>query len=380
MATPLDVLNRPLRVLHVITTLGPGGAEAMLAKLVAATRDVAHHVVSLDDRTHTLPALRAAGAQVSVLGARSPLLFPFHLPRLVSVAAAARADVVQSWLWHADLAATIARATLRPPPPLVWSIRCSNMDLGQYAGSTRLVLAALARLSRLPDVVLANSEAGLAWHRARGFRPRRTLVIPNGFDLDLFRPDPAARPRLLALLGWPQETVLVGLIARVDPMKDHATFLSALARTALPVRAVLIGWGTEALPLPSELAPRVAAFGQRSDVAALLPGFDILCLSSRFGEGFPNVLGEAMACGVPCVTTDVGDAAQVVGEAGLVVPPGDAAALAGAITALAADPHRRQAMGRAGRELAARRFSIQAVADAYRRLWRDLATGRTVPP
>lgn len=351
----------------------------MLAKLVAATPDVTHAVVSLDHRTDTVDVLRAAGAGVTVLGLSSPLAWPAALAAFLRTLRRFRPDLIQSWLWHADLAATVARAALRPRPPLVWSIRCSDMDLARYRPTTRLVLSVLAGLSRIPAAVVANSEAGLAWHRARGFRPRRALVIPNGFDLDAFRPDPAARPRLLASLGWPEETVLVGLIARVDPMKDHATFLSALARTPEPIRAVLIGRGTEDLAVPPGLRPRLAALGQRRDVPTLLPGLDILCLASRFGEGFPNVLGEAMACGVPCVTTDVGDAARVVAGAGLVVPPGDAAALADAIMALAADPPRRRALGRAGRERVETLYAITVVADAYRALWQQLAASPPSP-
>lgn len=351
----------------------------MLAKLVSATPDVSHAVLSLDHRTDTVEALCAAGASVTVLGLSSPIAFLAAMPRVIRALRDVRPDLIQSWLWHADLAATLARAALQPRPPLVWSIRCSDMELARYRLSTRLVVAALARLSRIPEAVVANSEAGLAWHLARGYRPRRTQVIPNGFDLDTFRPDPAARARLLTLLGWPEQTVLVGLIARVDPMKDHATFLAALGRTAEPVRAVLIGHGTDGLAIPPALRPRLAALGQRRDVAALLTGLDLLCLSSRFGEGFPNVLGEAMACGVPCVTTDVGDAARVVGEAGLVVPPGDPAALAGAIAALAADPARRRAMGRAGRERVERLYAIPNIAEVYRALWRDLAAGQSHP-
>ncbi len=372
-------MSQRLRILHLITTLGPGGAEAMLAKLIAATPDFAHGVISLDRQTDMEHAVRQAGAMVTILGLSSPLTFPSRLLRLRRAATAFRPDLIHSWLWHADLAATGLRLALRPRLPLVWSLRCSGMELMHYRLSTRLVLSALAPLSRLPEVVIANSEAGLQWHLARGYRPRRTLVIPNGFDLESFRPDPAARARLLTALNWPEETILVGLIARVDPMKDHATFFAALARTAEPVRAVLIGRGTDTLAIPPDLRSRLAALGQRSDVSALLPGLDILCLSSRFGEGFPNVLGEAMACAVPCIATDVGDCARVLGPAGIVVPPGDAFALAEAITALATDPARRRALGQAGRERVETLFSLRTIADTYRTLWRDLTKASCGP-
>ena len=148
------------------------------------------------------------------------------------------------------------------------------MDLGHYAPSMRLVVRALARLSGVPAVIASNSEAGLAWHRRLGYRPRRTIVIPNGFDTNRFRPDLDARARLLAHAGWPEDAVIVGLVARVDPMKDHAGFLEALARTPPALRAVLVGRGTEGLAIPPALAGRVVALGPREDIAALIERAD----------------------------------------------------------------------------------------------------------
>lgn len=362
-----------MRVLHVITGLGQGGAETMLAKLIEALPDITHVVVPLARDLALGPRIAAAGARVVPLGMRGPLGLPVAVARLAAQIRRVRPDVIQSWLYHADLAVTLARAVAFARAPLAWSLRCSDMDLARYAASTRLVVRALARLSGVPAVIASNSEAGLAWHRGLGYRPRRTVVIPNGFDTDRFRPDPAARARLGAMLGWRDDAVIVGLVARVDPMKDHAGFLAALGQTSPALRAVLVGRGTEALAIPPALAGRVVALGPREDVAALTPGFDIACLASRFGEGFPNVLGEAMACGVACVTTDVGDAAAIVGDAGVVVPPGDPAALAHALTALATDADRRRALGEAGRARVLADYALPAVAARYASLWRGLA-------
>jgi glycosyltransferase involved in cell wall biosynthesis len=359
----------------VITGLGQGGAETMLAKLIEALPEITHVVVPLARDLALAPRIAAAGAEVIPLGMRGPLGLPAAVARLAALIRRVRPDVIQSWLYHADLAATLARAVAFSRAPLAWSLRCSDMDLARYAPATRLVVRALARLSGVPAVIASNSEAGLAWHRRLGYRPRRSIVIPNGFDTDRFRPDPEARSRLGAMLGWGEEAVVVGLVARVDPMKDHAGFLAALARTEPALRAVLVGRGTEALAIPAALAGRVAALGPRDDVAALTPGFDIACLASRFGEGFPNVLGEAMACGVACVTTDVGDASAIVGEAGVVVPPGDPAALAEALSALAADPDRRRALGAAGRARVLADYALPSVAARCASLWRGLAAG-----
>jgi glycosyltransferase involved in cell wall biosynthesis len=361
-----------VRVLHVITGLGQGGAETMLAKLIEALPEITHVVVPLARDLALAPRIAAAGAEVIPLGMRGPLGLPAAVLRLAALIRRVRPDVIQSWLYHADLAATLARAVAFARAPLAWSLRCSDMDLARYAPTTRLVVRALARLSGVPAVIASNSEAGLAWHRRLGYRPRRSIVIPNGFDTDRFRPDPEARSRLGAMLGWGEEAVIVGLVARVDPMKDHAGFFAALARTAPALRAVLVGRGTETLAIPAALAGRVAALGPRDDVAALTPGFDIACLASH-SEGFPNVLGEAMACGVACVTTDVGDASAIVGKAGVVVPTGDPAALAEALSALAADPDRRRALGAAGRARVLADYALPSVAARHASLWRGLA-------
>lgn len=364
-----------MRVLHVITGLGQGGAETMLAKLIEALPGLTHMVVPLTGELALRARIEAAGGQVSPLGMRGPLGLPAAVARLAVHIRRVRPDVIQSWLYHADLAATLARAAAASRAPLAWSLRCSDMDLARYALATRLVVRALARLSGVPSVIASNSEAGLAWHRRLGYRPRRAIVIPNGFETDRFRPDPAARARLLALAGWGEDAVIVGLVARVDPMKDHGGFLEAFARTPSALHAVLVGRGTEALAIPPALAGRVVALGACEDVAALMAGFDIACLASRFGEGFPNVLGEAMACGVACVTTDVGDAAVIVGPAGIVVPPGDPASLAEALTRLAADPDQRRALGAAGRARVLAEYALPAVAARYAALWRGLAAG-----
>lgn len=364
-----------MRVLHVITGLGQGGAETMLARLIEALPEIAHVVAPLTRDLALGDRIAAAGARIVPLGMRGPLGLPAAVARLAVLIRRVRPDVIQSWLYHADLAATLGRAAAFSHVPLAWSLRCSDMDLARYALATRLVVRALARLSGVPSVIASNSEAGLAWHRRLGYRARRTVVIPNGFETDRFRPDREARARLLALAGWREDAVVAGLVARVDPMKDHAGFLAALARTPPALHAVLVGRGTEGLAIPPALAGRVVALGPREDVAALTAGFDIACLASRFGEGFPNVLGEAMACGVACVTTDVGDAAAIVDAAGVVVPPGDPAALADALTGLAADPERRRALGAAGRARVLAEYALPAIAARYAALWRGLAAG-----
>jgi len=206
------------------------------------------------------------------------------------------------------------------------------MEWRSYGVGLGLVVKACALLSRWPDLVTANSAAGLKSHLALGYRPRRAQVVANGIDVVEFQPDAAARRAVRTELGVAEDAILLAHVARVDAMKDHGSFLAAMA--ALPdLSALLVGAGTEKLPA----APNLFRLGRRCDVAHLFAAADFVVSSSRFGEGFSNVLAEGMACGLPAVATDVGDAKLIVGDTGLVVPPGSPDALAAAIRTLAAE-------------------------------------------
>jgi glycosyltransferase involved in cell wall biosynthesis len=191
----------------------------------------------------------------------------------------------------------------------------------------------------------ANSAAGLKADLAMGYRPRRAEVIANGIDIDEFRPDPAVRQAVRSELGIPADAMVLAHVARVDPMKDHASFLAAMME--LPdLFALLVGAGTENLPA----AGNVLRLGRRHDVARLFAAADFAISSSSFGEGFSNALAEGMACGLPAIATDVGDATLILGDTGLVVPPENPRALAAAIRTLAQEP----AAARADRRIRAR--------------------------
>jgi glycosyltransferase involved in cell wall biosynthesis len=257
------------------------------------------------------------------------------LYRLARLIADIRPEIVQGWMYHGDLAALIALGLSgrRRQTRLVWSIRCSDMDFARYRTQLRLVVRACAALSGRPDLVTANSAAGLAAHLSLGYRPRRSDIVFNGIDIDRFRPDAAARMAVRSELGIAADAILLAHVARVDPMKDHESFLAAMAQ--LPdLHALLIGAGTENLPA----VPNLVRLGRRADVARLLAAADIVVSSSAFGEGFSNALAEGMSCGLPAVATDVGDAGAIVGDTGLIVPKRDPQALAAALARLAQEP------------------------------------------
>lgn len=337
----------------------------MLGALLLAKRPTVQniHVVSLVPGGAISDRLRAAGIPVSDLGCRngSPAVRP--LLTLARMIRAQAPDVIQSWMYHADLMSTLALllSGRRRRTRSFWGIRCSDMDVRHYRWTLRLVLWLNARLSHIPDGMIANSYAGWTFHQRLGYRARRFEVIPNGVDVAAFHPNAAARQTVREELGIEQRAPLVAMIARVDPMKDHACFLDALSR--LPaVRALLVGKGTEALP---EI-PGLVRLGIRSDVAHLLAACDVVVSSSAFGEGFPNAVAEGMACGLPAVVTDVGDAARILGDTGVVVPPRDPAALAAAIrTILDELPAQRTARGLRARERIASLYSLDRAVAAF---------------
>ncbi len=373
-----------IRILHLITGLDMAGTQTMLIKLLSGMdrERFENRVVILSDHGPLRPVIEDLGIRVRSLKVGRGVPNPMGLVRLLRVLASDRPQILQSWLYHADLLGLVA-GKLSRVPACAWNVRASEMDMKQYSMVSRVVLRSLAFLSRYPDVVVVNSNAGLRKHESLNFKPRRWRMIPNGFDLDRFRPDPAARRRLREELGI-GNVFLIGLVARYDAMKDHATFLRAAARlsTTLPaVRYVLVGTGVDsgndaltALIRELELSGRVDLLGERGDIPSIMAGLDVLSLSS-IGEGFPNCVGEAMACGVPCVSTDVGDVAAILGDTGRVVPIRDPAAMAAAwLEVYEMTPDERLGLGLAARRRIQDSFSLPSVVGRYEGLYQELAT------
>ena len=370
-----------IRIVHVISDLDTGGAEMMLAKLVGAMDRArfSSTVISLTDIGQLGEQIESSGVAVHALGMKRGRPDIFALPRLIRLFRMLKPTIVQSWLYHADLLSTMAVKFLGLPI-LVWNVRCSDMDLKRYSPLTRWVQRVLAQWSATPAAVIVNSEAGKQLHEQVGYRPRRWDVIPNGFNTKRFHPDSSVRLSLWKEWQMPEDAVIVALVARVDPMKDHAAFLEAaqqVAKVRGNVHFFLVGKDTETLApavAAKGLTDRVRILGYRSAIECLLPGVDVLCLSSAFGEGSPNVLGEAMACGVPCVSTDVGDARSIIGNTGLVVPVRDPASLAHAIIDLIdRGPAAREHLGRAARARIETEYSLARIVDRYTALYSDLS-------
>jgi glycosyltransferase involved in cell wall biosynthesis len=320
-----------------------GGAEQQLVTLAKGLRAAGHDAeVAVFYGGGVLERdLAEAGIPVHDLEKRGRWDALF-VSRLVALVRRRRPDVLHSYLMTSNKLAALLRPWLGQTR-VVWGIRSAFMDLSRYDWLTRWSFRAEPVLSRLSHAIITNSEAARRYASATGFSAEKIVVVPNGIDCRRFAPDPAARARWRARWGVGEDVLVVGLVGRIDPMKDHPTFLKAAARvsSAFPAAAfVCAGDGTEgalrdarALAERLGIGPRVRWEPASREVEGIYNGLDLLALSS-YGESFPNVVAEAMACGRPCVVTDVGDAAQIVGTTGLVVPPRRPEALGDAMSAL----------------------------------------------
>jgi glycosyltransferase involved in cell wall biosynthesis len=379
------ITRQPLSVLHVITGLGDGGAEACLYRL--ATHDVIdrHEVVALMDADKYGPLLEQAGIRVHALGMPRSRVTRSGLRRLWSIVRTSDADVIQTWMYHGDLiGGGLARMAGRRA--IVWGIHNTFMDPLR----TRVIARAAAMASwGVPRTIISCSEAASRLHARMGYDASRLVVVPNGYDLSRFEPDPVARASLRAEWGAGPTGVVLGTVARWDPQKDHANLARALSQldpvVAGRCRLVLVGTGMDGsnqalvqLLDTHGLRERTLLLGRRDDVAGVMSAFDLHVLPS-VAEAFPNVIAEAMACGTPCVVTDTGDSALIVGDTGWVVPARDSAALARALERAIASVD--DAVPFQDRKAAARariedNFSLARMAESYAEVWEAAARGR----
>jgi glycosyltransferase involved in cell wall biosynthesis len=371
----------------IITGLSTGGAEMMLLKLMQRIdrRRFQPTVISLTSLGEIGPRIQALGIPVHALSMTPSASNIFKFMRLVGLLRQLGPDVVHTWMYHADLLGGLA-ARFAGIKTVTWGIRQSNLSPDQSKRSTLLVMKVCARVSGwLPRRILSCSERARIIHVAAGYRADKMVLIPNGFDLSRFQPDAAARDAVRAELGLEPDTPIVGMVARHDPQKNHPGFIEAAAKVhaALPlVHFVLAGtgidWNNKRLMEfieKANLSKQVHLLGRRDDVPHLMASFDVLA-SSSFGEAFPNVLGEAMASGVPCVVTDVGDSAEIVGDTGRVVASGDMDGLARHLVELLRLPaNQRSQLGAIARQRVADRYEIGGIVLRYEAFYTQLTRG-----
>jgi glycosyltransferase involved in cell wall biosynthesis len=373
-----------MKVLHVITGLNVGGAEAMLAKLLerwaaASTSDDYQSTVVSLAKPGAISGRVAACATLETLGMSEGVPSAAAGIKLVRLARCVKPNLVVGWMHHGNLAASLAAATMHIRPPVIWNVRHSLSDIREEKPLTRLVLRVGAKVSPTVDAIVYNSHVASRQYRALGYAGERAFVIPNGFDCDRYRPRRDARAKLRARIGVAPTATLVGMVARRHPMKDPGTLVQAV-RTArakgADIHLLLIGQGMDELPsdLTADLPhDRCTALGQCNDLPEVMPGLDVLVLPSAWGEAFPNTLAEAMACGVPCVATDIGDCGLIIGDTGRVVAPRDAEAMAAALLELVGlGTEGRAHLGEAARQRVLDNFALDQIHPRFDELYRTV--------
>jgi glycosyltransferase involved in cell wall biosynthesis len=362
-------------IVHIIGGLERGGAETMLYKILSHmdAHAFTSEVISLTTLGPIGKQIQSLGIPVTTLGMHQHKFRA--LGKLVKILKNKRPHLIQSWNHHSDLLALVS-GWLVGTRTIFWNIRCSDvLEMG-----FPWLVKTLAWLSLLPTGIIVNSQAGLNTHSKLGYRPKAWHVIGNGFDCEHFCPDTHKRETFRQRYHISNEAILIGMIARFDPMKDHPTFFQAANQliTTQDIWFVLAGQGMHAENtklqelIPARLHDRVILCGEDQAVDSIDAALDMAVLCSYRTEGFPNAIGEAMSCGVPCIVTDVGDCRDLVGDTGIVISPRSPTALASAMSQLISEGREeRQQRGQRSREKIMALYTLDKITKAYEELYRQ---------
>lgn len=328
-----------MKIIHIITGLGDGGAEHTLFKICKYDLNNTHIIISLTGSGKYFLLLKNFGIKVYCLNANFFSIFKFFY--LIGLLRYLKPDIVQTWLVHADFIGGIA-ARLAGIKNIFWNIRYSNFEIGKAKVTTIIIIKILAKLSYLiPELIVIVSKKAKKIYEMEGFDKKKFKLIPNGYDLSVLKPNKLPKIIYKKKIKISKKIPLIGNVARYDPKKDHSNLLNALSiirSKNIDFYCILVGSNidTNNIILTSEikklkLSKYVKLLGQKNDILKVMNVLDVYVQSSSYGEGFPNVVAESMACGTPCVATDVGDASFIIGKTGWIVPPNNSIKLAKAI-------------------------------------------------
>lgn len=368
-------------IFHIISGLGDGGAEGILYRLCLNDTDNQHVVVSMMGPGKYGKLLENNNITVHCLSMSSGRLTLSGLMQLFSLIKKYRPQVVQTWMYHADLIGGFV-SILCGIKCIVWNIRHCAVDSFGSKFSTRVTVKACAFFSHyIPCQIVCCAQSALASHVGIGYAKEKMRIVQNGYELDDFSYNPLSAALIRQEFDLPNNHLILGMVGRYHKLKDHSNLLSALSivrkyNQNFTVLLVGAGLAIDNISLVAEidrygLLSNIKLLGQRSDIPAIMSSLDLHILSSS-SEAFPNVLAEAMACGVPCISTNVGDAAYIIGDTGWIVPPRDSIALAGAIVSAVNELTNQE--GWHSRKVESRRrivdnFDIKKMISSYHKVW-----------
>jgi len=371
-----------MKILHIISGLSIGGAETMLFKLLSLTNRTLFNplVISLTDEGKLGQNIKNLDITVYKMNMNTGIPNPVKVVRFIRLIRKVNPALIQGWMYHGNLAALLAKKLLPKRVSLLWNIRHTPDDLKKEKHLTEMMIRLGARLSYIPDGIIYNAGVSAQKHKELGYSDKQENIIPNGFNCEQFKPENGAHLQLCRSLNIEEDAFLVGLIARYHKMKDHESFLYSareLLKIYPKVNFVLAGSSIDKKNQKLvkqindlKINKNVHLLGELRNMNEITAGLDIACSSSAWGEGFSNSIGEAMSCGVPCVVTDVGDSAWLVGKTGLSVKPGDRKALTNAmITLIKMKPEERQELGGLARQRIVEYFSLDTVVKKYEQLY-----------
>ena len=378
--------NNKIKILFVTTGLETGGAEVMLYNLLSKiNRDLFEPtVISMMDRGIYGELIEQLDIPVHCVGMTAGKFNPSAAFNIVKSIEQIKPDIIQGWMYHANLAVQFFKFLATKKIPILWSIHHSLHDLPSEKPLTQAIIRFGSWSSKFVSKVVFVSEKSQAQHHNIGYSKANSCVIPNGFNLAEFYSSAEVRAKFRQELGVSETTFLIGSIARYHPMKDHANFLRAasiLLAEYPETKFVMLGsnvdWENQTLTELIDklgIANSVYLLGRRGDIPQITPALDLVTSSSAYGEAFPLIIGESMSCQVPCVVTDIGDSAWIVGDTGKVIPPKNPTALAKAWQEMISmDRSHREGLGELARNRIVNNFSLTSVVSRYEQLYQSLA-------
>lgn len=373
------------KILHIITGLNIGGAELMLLRLIThpiLKEDFEFLVLSLSDLGPIADNLQKAGIQVKALNLNKSFKDIFKLNKFFQILNTFKPEIIHCWMYHANLFGCFSKLFFKKIP-LLWSIHNTTFDFQTVKTTTVLISKISAFLSSLlPDQIICCAQSSIQSHSQDGYCQNKMLFIPNGTDTNLFKKNPLAKEKICAELNINSTELLIGLIARYDPQKDHKTFIEAAkqiidkCKNSSKIIPKFILCGKDINWFNKNLQQQIGSYnryfhliGLRQDIPDILSSLDIY-ISSSYREAFPLILGEAMACELPCIATDVGDSQLIINSCGWIISPQNPKLLANTVLeVLEKNQFELSQIGRKARERIIQEFSLENMAKLYKQLY-----------